>query len=408
MKKFDKTISPPEDNQRDMIERLSQEPFVCDERLEAAGQDIAESFSIISSGNDVEEAYQERKKEGVNMSSNTVSYIFKWKPIAFAVFLFTLFLLLPIFHSHPRARRCLAMVSFVMVCWVSEAMPFFVTGLFIPLLTVLLKIQQDDDGENLPADVAAKKAFSHMFGDSVMLVLGGFAISAAFSKCRFEVLIARALQLRLGHRPRYFMLAFMLLGMFLSMWISNVAAPVLCTAVLLPIIHDLPRDSQYVRALLLGLAFACNIGGMLSPISSPQNTVSISYLNDAHPEYAISFFTWCSITIPFCIVCVLAIWGYLLVALKPDDVSHIPEIVFERIRLQAHHYIVLGTTLATILLWCSLSFSKPTFGSMGVVALFPLIILFGSGILTKNDLKGFSWNIILLLGGGSVLGGAVQ
>lgn len=44
----------------------------------------------------------------------------------------------------------------------------------------------------------------------------------------------------------------------------------------------------------------------------------------------------------------------------------------------------------------------------GTVAVIPLAILFGSGILTKNDLLSFSWNLILLVGGGSVLGSAVN
>jgi len=36
---------------------------------------------------------------------------------------------------------------------------------------------------------------------------------------------------------------------------------------------------------MLGLAFACNLGGMLTPISSPQNAVALSYMS-------ISFFDW--------------------------------------------------------------------------------------------------------------------
>lgn len=45
---------------------------------------------------------------------------------------------------------------------------------------------------------------------------------------------------------------------------------------------------------------------------------------------------------------------------------------------------------------------------MGTVAVLPVIVLFGSGILNKQDLNHFSWHLILLIGGGSVLGAAVN
>ena len=45
----------------------------------------------------------------------------------------------------------------------------------------------------------------------------GFSISSAFSKYHFELEIANFIQVRIGHRPRLFLLAFMSMGFFLSM-----------------------------------------------------------------------------------------------------------------------------------------------------------------------------------------------
>jgi phosphate transporter len=45
----------------------------------------------------------------------------------------------------------------------------------------------------------------------------------------------------------------MMLGLFLSMWISNHTAPVLCISVLSPIIADYGAECRFVRALLLGV-----------------------------------------------------------------------------------------------------------------------------------------------------------
>lgn len=61
-----------------------------------------------------------------------------------------------------------------------------------------------------------------------MLLLGGFAIAAALSKHFIAKQLAVAILSRVGRRPRDVLLANMLVATFLSMWISNVAAPVLC------------------------------------------------------------------------------------------------------------------------------------------------------------------------------------
>jgi di/tricarboxylate transporter len=66
------------------------------------------------------------------------------------------------------------LMSVVIVCWVTEAVPYFVTAIFIPVLTVLLQILADDTTHKVLApDAASKVVFSKIFDHSVALVLGG-------------------------------------------------------------------------------------------------------------------------------------------------------------------------------------------------------------------------------------------
>jgi hypothetical protein len=58
-----------------------------------------------------------------------------------------------------------------------------------------------------------------------------YSISAAFAKCQIELYIAAFLQRRFKKSPNLFLLAIMMMGLFLSMWISNHTAPVLCVSV---------------------------------------------------------------------------------------------------------------------------------------------------------------------------------
>ncbi|KAF1790885.1 Citrate transporter-like domain [Phytophthora cactorum] len=192
----------------------------------------------------------------------------------------------------------------------------------------------------LTAKQSAKEVMSMLVNHTTILIMGGYSISAAFAKCQIELYIAAFLQRRFKKSPNLFLLAIMLMGLFLSMWISNHTAPVLCVSVLLPIIRDFPTDSTYVKTLLIGLAFACNLGGMMTPISSLQNTLAVSFLEKA--GYSVTFGQWMALAVPFC-------------------------------------------TVGTI-----------------------MFIMFGTGMLSQFDFNSFSWHILFLIGGGNVLGDAVQ
>jgi phosphate transporter len=65
-----------------------------------------------------------------------------------------------------------------------------------------------------------------------MLLLGGFTIAAALSKYHIAKIMATLVLSKAGTRPRTVLVTNMFVGMVLSMWISNVAAPVLCFSII--------------------------------------------------------------------------------------------------------------------------------------------------------------------------------
>lgn len=71
-------------------------------------------------------------------------------------------------------------------------------------------------------------------------------------------------------------------------------------------------------------------------------------------------------------------------------------------------WFISGVTLGTIVLWCVTHQLEPVFGDMGVVAIIPIVLFFGTGILTKEDFNNFLWTIIILAAGGLALGKAVS
>lgn len=166
-----------------------------------------------------------------------------------SLLIFGISLFAPLVNANdPAASRCLSVVLLTVSLWVTEAIPYFATALLIPILVTLLSVLKDPEHNNvlLSRDASAVFVLNHIFNHTTMLLLGGYTISSAFSRCELELRLASYLQTRLGAYPLIFILAIMFLGLFLSMWISNHTAPILCASIILPIVRDLPSDCRCV------------------------------------------------------------------------------------------------------------------------------------------------------------------
>lgn len=158
-----------------------------------------------------------------------------------------------------------------------------------------------------------------------------------------------------------------------------------------------------IKALLLGIALAANIGGAASPIASPQNLIALQNM-DPEPGWGVWFF----IALPICIISILLIWILLLVTFHPGRGTTIVPIRPIKDKFTGTQWFISAVTVGTIGLWCVTHQLQPIFGDMGVVAIIPVVLFFGTGILTKEDFNNFLWTIIILAAGGLALGKAVS
>lgn len=122
----------------------------------------------------------------------------------------------------------------------------------------------------------------------IMLLLGGFAIAAALSKHFIAKQLAVAILSRVGRRPRDVLLANMLVATFASMWISNVAAPVLCfSLVQVGCPSSLCMGARFGREIHDGRGRACDcVGGALScsGVGAAVRVLCCHPLLHSHPD----------------------------------------------------------------------------------------------------------------------------
>lgn len=299
-------------------------------------------------------------------------------------------------------KNCFAILVFASLLWATEAIPLFVTSLLIPLLIVVLPVLRDGDGGVMEPVKSSQFILSTMWSSVIMLLLGGFTLAAALSKYNVAKVLSTYILSSAGTNPKIILLTNMGVALFASMWVSNVAAPVLCYSIIQPLLRTLPRHSTYAKSLILGIALASNIGGMASPIASPQNIFSIG-LMDPQPSWG----EWFLIAIPICVVCVMGIWILLIITFPLEPSLKLLQLHPLRDPFTLQQWFVTLVSIGTIVLWCLSNRLSGIFGEMGIISIIPLVTFFGTGLLTSEDFNNFMWTIVILAMGGTTLGKAV-
>lgn len=202
----------------------------------------------------------------------------------------------------PKAPWVAAMVGFMAVWWVFEVVPIPVTSMFPLVLMPLFGI----------ADVATIGA---NYGRPIIfLFLGGFLLALGLRQSGVHKRIALHIIRLIGSRPSSLVLGFMIASGGLSMWISNTASVMVLLPIALSVLEATAEQSDSPPAtlgvcLMLGIAYAADIGGMSTIIGTPPNLVFIemySQIFPAAPE--IGFLQWMAMGIPLTLVFMIAGW----------------------------------------------------------------------------------------------------
>ena len=302
--------------------------------------------------------------------------------------------LLPFKGLEEAPRRCLVIFAMAALLWISEVVPLYVTGFVILLAEVILLVPI--------MHVSSQLFYSPFFSNVIALFLGGFVLADSLHKFRLDERISRMIMRRLGSKPSVILLGLMLTSAVLSMWMSNTATAAMMIALSLPIMRHIDSDDPYRKALILGIAFACNLGGIGTPIGTPPNAIALKFMADAGIE--ISFVKWVAMSLPIALLLVVMAWKILIMLFKPRITELNLDFKISE-SLVGQQKFLLFLFAFTILLWLTTEFHGL---STGAVSMIPLVVIFGAGLMGKSDFKNLSWDILFLMGGGLTLGVAIK
>lgn len=286
--------------------------------------------------------------------------------------------------------------------WVLEPIPIPATSLIPFAAFPLLGVVDHEDIAN---------AYGHTL---ILLLLGGFMLSAAVEKSGVHRRMALAMVRACGRGARRLVLGFMLASWACSMWISNTATTLMLLPVALAVIEG-PEARRLAVPLLLGIAYAASIGGLATPIGTPPNVIFMAIYQESTGE-AVSFLEWMRIGVPAAAVLLPLAWLWITRGLGGQVAPAIPTPGPWR----AGERRVLAVFALTAAAW--IFRTEPLGGWSGLagldtasdstVALAAVVVLFlipdgdGEALLDWDTARRIPWGLLILFGGGIAISSA--
>jgi sodium-dependent dicarboxylate transporter 2/3/5 len=327
-----------------------------------------------------------------------------------------------------QAQRTAAILSTMVVLWLTEALPLAATALLGPVLAVVLQV------------APARQALAPFADPIIFLFIGSFILAQAMFVHGVDRRIAyTALSL-----PGVSASAFRILLVYgavctgLSMWISNTAATAMMFPVGLAIVAQLARSGaappahvhNFALAMMLMTAFGASVGGIGTPVGTPPNLIGIGMLEQL-AGVEVTFLQWMLLGVPI----VLILFGWLQLQFYFSSVKGMPigkgstELVRQELarlgamsRGQRNVLLAFGTT---VVLWVGpgvfalagaddSAFARVYAVTMpeGIAAMVGALLLFVLPVdwrarrftITWDEAAKIDWAVILLYGGGLAMG----
>ena len=343
-----------------------------------------------------------------------------------------LWFFIPEDYISPKAPAVLALGTWMIIWWITEAVPIPATA-FLPMI-----------GFPVLGVMKMSQATAPYANPVIFLFMGGFIIVFALEKHRLHERIALNLIRFTGTSGNGIILGFSLATALLSMWISNTATammmlPIATSVTSLILRSDSPGGStrtpgekNFATALMLTVGYAASLGGMATLIGTPPNVVFAGLLNEMF-HIKISFAEWFIVGFPVAALLVLANYFVVTRLLFPNHLASIEgseQLIRQKLLelgpLRKAEKMVLIIFGLTALLWMIQQplntllqtdfLNDTTIAMLGGVLMFsvPVNVRKGEFILNWKDTEKMAWGILFLFGGGLCLaeglstGGIIQ
>ena len=312
------------------------------------------------------------------------------------------FFLLKFLPFAPKENAGLALLGFIAVLWLSEALHVTITALLVPLLAIALNL------------VTTKQALATFSDPTIFLFFGGFALATALHMQKLDKMIANKIMTLAQGNLLIAVIYLFLSTAFLSMWMSNTATAAMMLPLAMGILSQMDREKEHNTYVfvLLGIAYSASIGGMGTLVGSPPNAIVASNLH-------LTFSDWLWYGLPIMLILMPLMIGTLWIVFKPKlNIKF--EQSFEKIEMNQQRILTLVIFGFIALCWIFSGQINPLISGLlglqkniasfdSVVALLAAIIICSTGVANwKQIQENTDWGVLMLFGGGLTLSAVLK
>ncbi len=338
----------------------------------------------------------------MNLAETPTKSGFNRNAIIFLFDIVIFFILLNVLPFDAKANKGLALLVFIAVLWLTEALHVTVTALLVPLLAIGLGL------------VATKNALAAFADPTIFLFFGGFALATALHIQKLDRMIANKIMALA--RGKLFVASIYLFSItaFLSMWMSNTTTAAMMLPLAMGVLSQMDREANHNTYvfILLGIAYSANIGGMGTLVGSPPNAIVASQLK-------LTFSDWLQYGLPIMLILMPLMIGTLYLVFKPKLNVRF-EKHFEVIEMNKSRIITLCIFVTIALCWVFSSQINPMLSNLlglekkmasfdSVVALLAAVVICSTGVATWKQIQdNTDWGVLMLFGGGLTLSAVLR
>ena len=302
------------------------------------------------------------------------------------------FIIYSVLPFEVSANKGLAMLFFIGVLWLTEAIHVTITAILVVVVGTLIGIP----------DFNAEVGLQSFASPIIYLFFGGFALAAALHVQKLDRKIAlKILSLSGGKLSTAVLLIFGVTA-FLSMWISNTATTAMMLPLALGILTqvDSKEDRGTFVFVLLGIAYSASLGGLGTIVGSPPNAIAAKALD-------IAFVDWMKFGIPMMLILLPVLLGAMYLYLKPNLNRTMTLQQDENIHWTKPRVLTIAIFVITAVSWI---LSKQIGAAVGiedtdaVIALLAAVAVVSLGLVSwKQVSDNTDWGVLMLFGGGIAL-----
>ncbi|MFY8137820.1 MAG: SLC13 family permease [Flavobacteriales bacterium] len=342
-------------------------------------------------------------------------------PLVFLIFCF-----LPIPGLEPIASKTIGVIAWMLIWWITEAVPMGTTSLLPVAVFPLFGI------------LSIEKTCLAYGNKYVFLFMSGFIIALAMEKWNLHRRLALSIVHRTGLGADRIILGFYTSSYLISMWISNTATALMmfpiASSVIALLLHEDKKlhgkkEKNFALTLMLSIAYGASIGGIATLVGSPPNAAMAGILSSDTFNTTVSFFDWLKFGLPFSFILFISSYFLLVKVIFPNKLGEFSignNIIRDELdklgswkKEEKRVFVVFVLTAILWILqepiakWFPSENIQVTDVGIGMVAAIMLFIIPSSKptesrLLEWKDTEKLPWGVLLMFGGGLALSEAFK